>query len=293
MVVCSKLHDVKRYFCGVKRIFLLLASALLIQSSVIGQSKTDSIKTRTQDICITWGYNRAYYNTSDIHFQGEGFDFTLLDANAIDDPEPFDVDIYLNPKRFTVPQFNFRASYFINENTSISGGWDHMKYVLQPNQLIRIDGYIEEAVSVEHAGEYHEELKLIEPSFIKYEHTDGFNVVRFGVERFLPLWTSKKHPLEANLYGGVSAGFMLPWTDFTFAGTRHENWLHLAGWTTSAQLGARFEWLDCLFLQAQAHYGYAALNDVILQGDTDSRASQNVVFFERSLHVGGYIPLGR
>lgn len=253
----------------------------------------DATKSRAQDVYINWGYNRAHYNPSDIHFEGKGFDFTLLDARAIDDPEPFEAKTYLNPLRFTIPQFNFRMGYFLSENTSISGGWDHMKYVLQPNQLLRIDGVIQPDASEDYAGEYNNQLLVVTPGFMKYEHTDGFNVVRFGLEHYVSLWNSKKHPLEAKLYGGVSAGFMLPWTDFTFGGTRHKNWLHLAGWNASAQLGARFEMLNYVFIQVQTQYGYAALSDILLQGDDGSRASQNVVFFERSLSLGGYIPFGR
>lgn len=265
---------------------------LVVTSEALAQDVVEEASMKHKgDIWITWGYNRSHYNPSDIHFQGEGFNFTLLNAQAIDDPEPFDSKIYFNPTRFTVPQFNFRAGYQIRPNLSISGGWDHMKYVLLQNQLVRIDGYIDSEASEDYAGKYDEQLIQVTPGFMKYEHTDGFNFVRLGVERFGSFWRSQKHRLGADYFGGVSAGLMFPWTDFTFGGTRYRNWIHLSGWAVSVQLGMRLEWLDCIFLQAQAQYGYASMGDIIIQGESQARASQNIVFFERSLCIGAYIPL--
>jgi len=48
-----------------------------------------------------WGYNRSDYPTSDIHFTGPGYDFTLHDVVAADAPTPFDgFKTYFNPNLF-------------------------------------------------------------------------------------------------------------------------------------------------------------------------------------------------
>ena len=103
-----------------------------------------SIENRMGQVYVTWGYNRAYYGKSDIHFVGEHYDFTLHQARAEDMPEPFDPDVYCNISQFTVPQFNFRAGYYFSDNTAISFGWDHMKYRLIQTQLLSISGTISE-----------------------------------------------------------------------------------------------------------------------------------------------------
>ena len=40
---------------------------------------------------ITWGYNRSAYANSDIRFVGPGYDFTLLNAKALDAPTPLSI----------------------------------------------------------------------------------------------------------------------------------------------------------------------------------------------------------
>ena len=267
-------------------IFALLASDAAAQQEL-------AIPDAKQRFYATWGYNRAYYNRSDIHFQGEGFDFTLKQVVATDVPEEWDAKVYLNPVMFTVPQFNFRLGYFLNDKVTISGGWDHMKYKLLGNQVVRIDGFIDPQVFEEDAGKYNDELFQVTPGFMAYEHSDGFNFVRIGLERREEFWHSNNEQFSASVIPGISAGFMFPWTDFTFMGSRYRNWVHLSGWGVSGTLAARFEWRDLLFIQGQAQFGYSHMGDILLQNEASSRADQSIVFFERSLSLGAYIPIGK
>jgi hypothetical protein len=92
---------------------------------------------------ITWGYNRSAYANSDIRFVGPGYDFTLLNAEALDFPTPIsDFRTYVDPGLLSIPQFNFHAGYFIKDNLSISIGWDHMKYVVNDFQTVRVNGFV-------------------------------------------------------------------------------------------------------------------------------------------------------
>ncbi|MFM7104571.1 MAG: hypothetical protein ACKOW8_03550, partial [Flavobacteriales bacterium] len=100
---------------------------LLIGSKVIAQNTSKDALEKERQFYVTWGYNRAFYKPSDIHFKGDGYDFTLRQARAEDLPEKFS-DIYFNINQFTVPQFQFRLGYYFSKNTAVSAGWDHMKY---------------------------------------------------------------------------------------------------------------------------------------------------------------------
>jgi hypothetical protein len=244
---------------------------------------------------IYWGYNRAYYNKSDIHFRGENFNFTLHDVRAEDMPEKFNPDVYFNVQQLTIPQFNFRAGYYIGKNTSISAGWDHMKYHIIQTQLVTIDGEIEEEAGgmPGYTGVFDHERILYTPSFMDYHHSDGFNYIRVGLEQRAVLWASRNGVHALTIYGGVSAGAMMPWTDFTLFGQRHRNRPHFAGYGLSANLGGRMEFFRWFFLQVNAQAGWTHLGDILLEDDLPSRARQNISFFERSWAIGGYIPLQR
>lgn len=244
-------------------------------------------------IYLTWGYNRAYYNRSDVHFKGENYNFTLHDARAEDMPEKFEPEVYLNPKQFTVPQFNFRVGYYFKKNTAISLGWDHMKYHLIPNQKVKISGSIDPEFYPlqEFTGQFDGTSIMYSPSFMDYHHSDGFNFIRLAVEQRVPCFTSKngKHIIAFN--GSLSAGPVMPWTDFTFFGEHHRNKPHLAGYGVSLHAGIRYEFFKHFFLQVTAQQGWTNLTDILLQDHLPARASQKIVFFERAWAFGGYIPI--
>ena len=250
---------------------------------------------RFKSFYFYWGYNRAYYNRSDIHFKGDGYDFTLERAWAEDMPEKFDPSVYFNPLQLTVPQFNFRIGYYLRPDLSISMGWDHMKYHLIPTQYIRINGFIDPTKYPleNHSGEFQHEYFLYNPGFMNYHHSDGFNFVRVGLEKRMPFWHSRNGKVSGALYGGPSIGFMLPWTDFTFFGENYRNKPHVSGFGASVNCGGRLEIGPHFFVQVNAQCGWTSLGDILLQWPDDARASQRIAFFERSWALGSYIGLGK
>lgn len=277
-----------------------LVSVIFASICIIGNSQNDEVSDllhkngRKGDIYISWGYNRAFYNKSDIQFAGEGYSFWLRDVRASDMPEAFDPQVYFNITKLTIPQFNFRVGYSLNDRWTISGGWDHMKYKLIQNQVVDIDGYILTSASDKYAGLYDDnDLIRLDSDFIRYEHSDGFNFVRVGLEYRVPVWQSDKNTLRFDLFPGVSGGGMLPWTDYTIFNKRYRNFPHWAGWGASVTMGARLEFLKHFYFQVQSQYGYTSMTDIILEERNGARGRQNIVFFERSFAFGAYVHLFR
>lgn len=251
--------------------------------------------SRKGQVAISWGYNRVYYNRSDVHFKGDGFDFTLEKARAEDMPEKFSPKVYFNPNQLSIPQFNFRIAYYFRDNTAFSIGTDHMKYHIITTQAVRINGHIDEDLYPDPAytGDFHHEEILYNSEFMDFHHSNGFNFVRLALEQRVPFWKSRSGKQELALNGALSAGAVVPWTDFTFFGDRHLNKLHLSGYGFSISAGFRYEFLKWFFIQANAQAGWTNLPDIMLQDDLPSRADQKISFFERSFAVGGYIPFKR
>jgi len=275
----------------VKNLFSLLALLFALQGFA---------QHRDQKIYFLWGYNRSWYNKSDIHLKGEGYDFTIHDAIADDMPEELSW-VYLDPGKFSIPQFNFRAGYYINENWSISAGWDHMKYVMRNGQTAKISGYIhreaidETAMStnpqvIRYVGEYDDDDVLLSREFLKYEHTDGLNFVRVALERTTEV---------ANLYDGkfnicwqnaVGTGPVLPWTDFRMlSGKRWKNRLHFSGWGVGVQTGVRLEFLKSFYLQSMVSAGYINLFDVEQKMHESDTGDQEISYVSWDVVAGAYI----
>jgi hypothetical protein len=280
-------------------LFLFIPNILFGQEiQPLNNTASDS---RKGQLYVYWGYNRAYYAESDIHFKGAGYDFTLKDVDAEDMPETFLWKTYFNPAKLSIPQFNLRVGYYVGKNTAISFGADHMKYRIIQTQLMRIDGYIDESYSElsEYTGDFDNEYILYTPKFMDFHHSNGFNFLRASIEQRAPIWTSKNGQHHFVMNGAASAGVIMPWTDWTFFGQRWLNNLYPAGYGFSLSGGARFEFKKWFFVQVNAQVGWTDLPGIILQrnpntgtltSDKNGRADQKIQFVERSWGLGGYIP---
>lgn len=263
-------------------VFLLLHAGLLKAQTIRFLEPVD----KKGQAWFFWGYNRSAYSTSDIHFSGEGYEYTLHDVVARDAPSEWDPEVYLNIKQFTVPQFNFRAGYFFRPNYSISLGWDHMKYKMVNNQMSAISGHISESVSQQYAGTYHNDPFSIRYQFLAYEHTDGLNYVRFQLDRLDNIVSFGENTARLQWVNGLGLAAVMPWTDARWLGTRHRNKLHLGGFGFHGSTSVRLEFWDHLFAQLSYMGGYINLLDVTVNRDTDDRAKQTFWFYQRYIVVG-------
>ena len=92
--------------------------------------------SRFQRFFFYWGYNRATFAKSDIHFSGPDYDFTLFDVVAKDRPTKFNFKTYFSPTSITIPQYDYRFGFFLTRHFAISIGMDHMKYVVTNDQTV-------------------------------------------------------------------------------------------------------------------------------------------------------------
>lgn len=272
-------------------ILVLALCTLLPTREARAQAEPEQAHIRAKSFYLTWGYNRANYDKTDIRLIGDDFDFTLMDVRGDDLPLPFEAKTYLNPLRFTIPQFDFRIGYFLRENLSISAGWDHMKYVMTPFQRVRIEGEVSESFSEVHAGTYNNRWFDLDPSFLRIEHTNGLNYVRVGLERYSQIWSDKSDKLHVELMLGASAGLMMPWTDAYVEGKQYKNWIHLAGWGLSGQMALKLRYKHFFYLQYQHQNGYLDMTDILFMNDSGNRAQHSLWFRERAISIGFEIPL--
>jgi hypothetical protein len=238
---------------------------------------------------FTWGYNRSNYATSDIHFAGNGYDFTLANVEAADAPTPFDgFTTYFNPNLFSVPQFNLHVGYFIQDNLSISLGWDHMKYVMVPDQASHISGTIGAQVSnpaftinPTYVGTYsNTPFTIASKDFLRFEHTDGFNYASVELEHYTSLWKPSVGKLELEWMNGVGLGAVVPRSDVRLFTLGRNNFWNLAGAGASIKSGLRLNLTKLLFFETTVKGGYTTLWDIRTTGQTGDSADQSIWFGE-------------
>lgn len=235
-----------------------------------------------------WGGNRAYYSTSDIRFTGADYDFTLNDVTAHDRPKGYHLD-FINPSRMTIPQTNFRMGYFINDHYNISIGWDHMKYVMYQNKVVRYSG------NYPNEGTFDESLPgnelLLTDKFLTFEHTDGLNYIHPEITRVDDISKLFNLPntdkFQINLSEGFGAGVLLPKTNTKLFDKERYDEFHLSGFGISAKAGLTFTFFKHYFIQTELKTGYIEMNDIRTTFDSADKAQQNFWFFQNMIAFGG------
>ena len=203
-----------------------------------------------------WGYNRAGYTKSNIRFVGPGYDFTVAGATAYDRPEKLG-SAYVDPKRFTVPQFNVRLGYYFKDHWAISAGYDHMKYVFADKNHVLLSGSIDPGVDDNWEGTYNAEPVVTDQKDFHYENTNGMNYINIRLMRTDMLFNvgaNEWFALSTNV--GVGAGTIFSENDFTFGGKKDVFTNSISGYGLSGYLGLRFEFFRHVYLQPSFGGGF-------------------------------------
>ncbi len=220
-------------------------------------------------IFLNMGGNRSYYTTSDIHFEGEGYNFTVENAQAHDIPKGWDID-YITPGRLTTSQTNWKVGYFFHDKFNVSIGVDHMKYVMTQNQTAMINGSINlpaNEVGSQFNGTYNNEpVDLSNGEFLEFEHTNGLNYVFTEVAQFVdisPVVGIKNTDIfQINFTHGVGMGLLYPRTDATVLGKERHDEFHVSGYGFSVDAGLNFTFFKHFYTQAEIKGGYINMTDV-------------------------------
>lgn len=273
---------------------VILILSVINFSAFAQDIETEKYTTSNQGkFFVSWGGNRTSFSQSDIHFEGEDYNFTIKDATAHDKPKGWHMD-YINPTRMTIPQTNFKLGYFISNKYSISLGLDHMKYVMEREKYRALDGYIDLPSTEDGAqfnGTYNNEITYLSKDFLGFEHTDGLNYIYTEIARHDDISNLFNLPntdkFQINLTEGIGGGFLYPKTNSTLLlKERHDNF-HVAGYGISARAGINFTFFKHFFMQLDLKGGYINMPDIRTTPDPIDRASQHFTYLQRIVSFGG------
>ena len=270
-------------------LFLLLSFFQNSFSQVIIEKEEEKVRSNSGRFYVYWGWNRGYFSDSDINFKGDTYDFTLFDVVAKDRQSKFSLETYFKPSSLTVPQTNFGVGYYFRDKWIFTISMDHMKYVVQTAQEVKIDGYIREMHDI-YDGEYSNENIVIQPSFLQMEHTDGLNYFNFGISRADNLlqkckWARNK--IELQIVEGFETGLLIPSSDITLLRQDDINTYHFAGWGASLKTGLHLTLFKHYFLHGEIKGGYINLFDILTSSVGNNKATQDFFFIQTTIQFGG------
>ena len=263
----------------------LLLFLLWMATPVISQVKsTPSIQNKGK-FFLYWGWNRGYYSDSDITFKGADYDFTLKDVKAADKPTPFTFKDYFHPGHLSTPQTNYRIGYFFKENYTISLGVDHMKYVVAQNQNVPFEGRIDEAYGMDLGSSVD-----LTAEFLKFEHTDGLNLISLEISRFDAIgafFGLDKENFQIHATEGIGLGVMLPRTNSTLLSKERYDAFHLSGFGLSARVGIDLTFYKYFFVMTELKTGYIYMPDIRTTQSASDSARQSFGYLQPTLVIGG------
>ena len=234
-------------------------------------------------IFLYWGWNRALYSNSDVHFRGNDYDFTLHNMVAKDRPTDFSFNDYLNPLRVTIPQTNARIGYFIKDNLALVLALDHMKYVMKQDQTTDFTGKISDPhyAAMVRDGK----VDLTDGEFLTFEHTDGLNYVNIGAEKYNKIYQGNNFNITWSYGGGL--GVLYPKSNVKLFGNERSDRFHVAGFGLDARASLNFVFWKHLMARVEAKYGYINMPDVkTTLNDRPDKAQQDFVFGQVNFGVG-------
>ncbi len=265
---------------------LIFVSATLMAFGQQGRRTTTDKNT----VFLSWGYNRSWYSNSDISFKGDSYDLTLANASASDRPEEFSFASYFSPEQILVPQFNFRAGFYVTKNWSVTLAFDHFKYVLDHGNTVNIYGNVDEGYDnvTFLSGDYSGEQIVTDSANFHYENANGMNYIRLAIDRSIPIIrATRRRKFGVTALVGGGGGPIVSGNQFRFAGEENQPTRSLSGFGLSAHTGLRFEFLHHLFLQPSIGAGYINQLKVITRPrELFGHASQQFGYFEYNVQLG-------
>lgn len=268
---------------------IFLASNSINAQEIKSNSQDFSLSANKHKFFFFWGYNRSVYANSDISWKGPGYDFTLSDVEATDLPQNGFGPNYYNPLLFTIPQFNFRVGFFLNDKYAIAAGWDHMKYRTKQGSRATFDGTVDNSISAQYGSLQDGDQVTIDNSYLKMEHSDGLNILNFNLERHDLVYSIFEEKIGLKLVSGIGFGIDMPWTNSKTFGVRNDDRPHFSGVGAHAFIAPEFIFYRRFFARTTVQGGFASMWDIAItpkSDKSDTHAEQTIWYLERSLVLG-------
>jgi hypothetical protein len=228
------------YKAMMKQFFTILFLGF-VQMAFSQQSKSKADKPGM--LYFSLGSHRAFYTPSTTRFvsKSRDFDFTLEKLRGSDDG---------GVKLRSSPQYSYNFGYYsFKHNLGIEYQFDHVKYIMRPNQVARLKGQINE--------EQFDRDTLVHKDFVQLEHTDGANYAMINLVKWKNLAKSRNQKRSLDLIMKAGAGIVVPKTNTTIMGEHYDDRYAVSGYVIGIEPGLRYNFLKNAFLSGTFKGAYA------------------------------------
>jgi hypothetical protein len=260
-----------------ERMIIVLVSILFFcaASPLIILAQKKEIK-RKHEIYFSWGYNAEWYTHSTIHISQPslGNNYTFNSITARDHPG---WNEGLFSEAITVPQFNVRFGYVINEEK----GWifelnyDHPKFIVNDGNL-HLTGtlnnrQVDTTIAFNQNNGFH------------YFLNNGANFFLFDIVKRLHILKTSDENFKLDFLGKFGVGFTLPHVENELFGKANVSHFQLGGWNTGLEAAIRTTFYKHFYLEYANKVDYARYSGLTLYEGT---AHQSFGTYEMILSLG-------
>lgn len=236
---------------------------------------TQVVEKPGREYFFSWGYNGDSYAKSDMHFEQPslGNDFKLFGVLARDSKGWTDG---LFSHSLTVPQYNVRFGLFFNEKWGLEVAMDHIKWIVEQDQDVRVTGTI--------GGTAVDTRAVLTPEIIKYQLNNGANPIFFNLMRRYRLAGTPRRTGFLTFLAKAGGGFAVPHTENTLFGQANEKGFQFfQGWNLDVAAAVRVQLWRFIHFEFEDKLLYARYFGVNVDR---GKAGHSVKANEFSFHFG-------
>lgn len=229
-----------------------------------------------------FNYNRSYYGTSTLDFDGDGYVFSL--RNVLFSDNKNHEGGYLNNSGFENIQFTGNIGYFISPKWALSLGFARYNLFMQHDHSYNLDGTFAPNIHNDFEGSYNGSSINLNSDQLNYEQIDGANYLSLAVHRSDLLYKQRKAYVEILSDISIGGGVLFSNADYTFNySTRQQN-NSLSGVGFHTSLGIKTIFSQIFYLRLGARTG--VLNNGNVELGQQSSLSHTVGFISPEIGLG-------
>lgn len=222
---------------------------------------------------FSWGYNKEWYANNDIHISQPSLnnDYKFVKVKGIDKPG-WTSGIF--NKDLTIPQYNYRLGYCINDKWAVELNFDHTKFQI-PDQSLHITGTFQ--------GRTVDSVFARTKDNLTYQLNNGANFFLFNAVRRINISgnDSSKVKIKLLLKGGI--GFVYPHVENHIMGQDNHSGFQFGGFDAGTEAGFQATFYNHFYLEFTNKAVYAIYRNLNIYQGT---AKQNLACYEMILSLG-------
>lgn len=268
-----------------------LAVIIVITFAPLFATAQQKDKKRKHEFYFSWGYNKEWFTHSNLHISQPALsnDFTFKNIKGYDHPG---WDGQLFTKAISIPQYNYRIGYFINEKKglAIEINFDHTKFIFGDNQLVHVKGTI--------GGKGYDGNVLFKEndapgadSSSYYFLNNGANFLLFNILKRWHFISNKKETIKIDALAKFGIGPVIPHVENKFFNQKaNDEHFQVGGWNIGVEGAIRATFFNHVYLEYTNKLDYARYSGLRIYQGT---AKQAFGTYEMILNLGLTFPVGK